>query len=93
MEASDRELRRCPRCAAGIFEVGRGASSRAIRDAGVVVEICPRCGERESLYGYDLAAQAPLTSWPLSVEHLVEEERILLMRDQVLEEPEENGAA
>jgi hypothetical protein len=40
----------------------------------------PRCGEREGLYGYDPAGQAPLADWPVSVDQLVAEERALIER-------------
>jgi hypothetical protein len=80
------EYRRCPRCWADMFEVGRGALSRTTRDEdGADVEVCSRCGARESLYGYDEANQVPLTEWPLSVDRLVEEERALIARSQAAE--------
>jgi hypothetical protein len=66
-----------------MFEVGRGALCRTTRDEdGAGVEVCSRCGSRESVYGYNPAAQPPLTEWPLSIEQLVEEEWVLLTRLQ-----------
>src|SRR5438309_1621474 len=55
--------RRCPRCNAEVFEVGRGAVSRTTRDYGADVETCGRCGSREATYGYDGAGLPPLTDW------------------------------
>ena len=72
------EYRRCPRCAASMFEVGRGGLSRTTRDDGPPVEVCSRCEARESLYGYDPADQIPLTEWPLSPEQLANEELELI---------------
>jgi hypothetical protein len=63
------------------YEVG--AASRAARDEpGPLVNICDRCGMRESLYGYEPSGQIPLVEWPLSVEQLLEEERDLLARER-----------
>jgi hypothetical protein len=61
-----------------MFEVGRGALSRATRDGGAGVEVCPRCGTREGLYGYDPERQPLLTDWPLSPELLAGEELRLI---------------
>ena len=54
--------------------------SRTTRDEGARVEVCPRCGDREALYGYNPVNQVPLTDWPLSIVTLVQEERHLLTR-------------
>jgi hypothetical protein len=76
------ERRRCPRCHAAMFEVGRGALSRTTRDEGADVKVCPRCGERETLYGYDPIKAPPLTDWPLSAKRLADEEFNLISGDQ-----------
>src|SRR4051812_49518500 len=77
-----REWRRCPRCRAAVFEAGRGALSRTTRDEGAEIEVCSRCGVRESLYGYDPAAQPPFTEWPLPPEELADEELKLIASEQ-----------
>jgi hypothetical protein len=76
------DYQRCPRCHAALFEVGKGALSRTTRDGGAEIEVCPRCGTREGLYGYDPAKQPPITDWPLSPDVLGEEERRLIAQFQ-----------
>jgi hypothetical protein len=49
-----------------------------VRDDGVAIEVCPRCGERESLDGDDPADQIPFTAWPVAVEQLVDEDLRLI---------------
>ena len=66
-----------------MYEVGHGALSRTTRDdIGAEVEVCSRCGERESLYGYDPTAQPPMTEWPLSAEKLADEEYRVIVAAQ-----------
>jgi hypothetical protein len=60
------------------FPTGKGALSRTVRDDGVAIEVCPRCGERESLDGDDPADQIPFTAWPVAVEQLVDEDLRLI---------------
>jgi hypothetical protein len=72
----------CLRCEAAIFEIGKGALSRTARDGGAPIEICPRCGTREGLYGHDAAKQPPFSKWPLSPETLADEERRLIAQFQ-----------
>jgi hypothetical protein len=71
-------FRECPRCEASAFRVGFGAESRVTRDGGATVEICSRCGERESLYGRNPLEQIPLADWPVPISQLLEEERALI---------------
>lgn len=71
-------MHECPRCEAAAFHTEHGALSRTTRDEGAPVEVCPRCGEREALYGRDPADQVPFVEWPVSLGRLVEEERALL---------------
>jgi uncharacterized C2H2 Zn-finger protein len=81
------EARKCPRCEAAAIlflenddgSVSKlGALSRVARDDGAEVLVCPRCGDREALYGYDPAQQIPLAEWLVSVERLLAEERALI---------------
>ncbi len=77
-------LRKCARCACSIIdEFSAKALSRTTRDEGAAVMICTRCGERESLHGRDPAQHVPLVDWPVPVEDLVEEERLLLTRERM----------
>ena len=71
-----------------------GALSRVPRDDGAEVLVWPRCGEREALYGYDPAEQAALADWPVSVDQLLEEERVLIEREIEIDDPrDEDGDA
>jgi hypothetical protein len=72
------QYRRCPRCDAEIFEVGRGALSRAARGEGAEVEVCSRCGSREAQREADTGGVLALSAWPVSLEALLEEERMLI---------------
>lgn len=67
------DARKCPRCEAAVIlfvenddsSVSKlGALSRAARDHGGEVLVCPRCGERQALYGYDLRNRFPWRSGP-----------------------------
>ncbi len=69
----DTKFVRCPRCDATVVLDSDNALSRTTRDDGAEILVCTRCGERESLYGYDAADQIPFTEWPVAVEILVRE--------------------
>jgi hypothetical protein len=76
------EVVRCPRCEAAFIKLGPGvgrARSRATRDQGQAdIFVCARCGEREALRESRLGEVIPFTEWPLSVDALLEEERLLI---------------
>jgi hypothetical protein len=72
--------RPCPRCESAILVDGQGALSRVTRDEGADVEVCSRCSEREAWREALGWPEMPLTSWPVDVEELLREERILLTR-------------
>jgi ribosomal protein S27AE len=72
--------RRCPRCESAILVDGQGTFSRVARGEGADVEVCSRCGEREAWREALGWPGMPLSSWPVDVEELVREERMLLTR-------------
>lgn len=77
---------KCPRCQINpAYPRGRnlGALSRATRDGGPEVIVCPDCcGEREALAGV-----VPMGEWPLSIDALLAEDRVRyeLHRNSTLE--------
>jgi hypothetical protein len=77
-EPDHERLMRCPRCYAEEFPTGKGALSRTVRDDGVAIEVCPSCGERETLDGDDSGEQITFTAWPVPVEQLVDEDLRLI---------------
>lgn len=60
-----------------MFAAGGGTWSRTSSEQAPV-EICPRCGLRETLYGRDSSAQPAQAEWPLPPEQLAQEERLLI---------------
>jgi hypothetical protein len=68
------EDEKCPRCQVNpAYPLGDnlGALSRATRDGGAGVTVCPECGEREALSGV-----VPIDEWPLSIDALLAEDRV-----------------
>jgi hypothetical protein len=71
----------CPRCAAAFVQPGAGpgrARSRATRDEGADIFVCSRCGEREERRESQLGQLISFADWPLAVDALLEEERLLI---------------
>jgi len=72
-------LWRCPRCQAeGAEPNGDGAWSHAASELGPLVAICSRCGQREKMREQYAGMSIPPTEWPVSIENLLFEERLLL---------------
>ena len=69
---------RCPRCEAARIANGVGALSRATRDDGPGITVCPRCGEREAHRQHATGEVIPFTEWPVSVDDLLDEERAVI---------------
>jgi hypothetical protein len=83
------QSRKCPRCEATVplYEPTSGAAvpihmrmcpSRVNREGGREYFVCPRCEQREMLYGYDPDDHFTPEDWPVPIDILVEEERRLL---------------
>jgi hypothetical protein len=70
---------KCPRCAVSPqYPLGGnvGALSRAARDEGAEVIICPECAQREAILRYVGQDPPNLTEWPLSIDQLLAEDRV-----------------
>lgn len=82
---STTDWNRCPRCNAAVIVPGsgtlEGALSRTTRDEGAEILVCNRCGTREA-HMEGVGRLAPITEWPLSVDALLDEERVVLTFDQ-----------
>lgn len=72
---------RCPRCT-GPMPDHPGALSRATRDEGAEVLVCPRCGSREAMRDMHGWPRVPLTEWPVTIDELLREERALLEHER-----------
>lgn len=77
-EAADSPSFDAAPAASCLFLPGHGGLSRTTRDEGAEVEVCPHCDEREAIYGYNPEEQILFSDWPVSVDRLLEEERVLI---------------
>ena len=67
---------RCQRCLV-VPPEGLLSVSRTTRDEGAEILVCNRCGKREAFAGL-----VPYADWPLSLDALLDEERVVLTAER-----------